>query len=301
MAVAEMLTADTRLWHTRKSRLRMIGEQEPEPRAVQIAGTEPVQMAEAARLCVDRGAQIIDINMGCPAKKVCNVMAGSALLRDEQRVGRILTAVVSAVTVPVTLKMRTGWDAHNRNAVAIARIARDSGIQALTVHGRTRADRFHGPVEYETIRRVKNSIDIPVLANGDIDSADKARRVLDYTGADGLVIGRASFGNPWIFREINHHLATGGYLSPPSPDEQRETLLQHLLAVYAYYGEQQGVRVARKHLSWFFKTGHPVFWQSVCRLESAEQQYNATDYFLCTLRDNGKTITCISNPNRLAA
>lgn len=251
LAASEMLTADTRLWHTPKSRRRMDHEGEPEPRVVQIAGAEPAMLADAARLSADRGAQIIDINMGCPAKKVCNKQAGSALLRDEALVGRILESVVGAVRVPVTLKIRTGTSPAQRNGVAIARIAEASGVQALAVHGRTRACMFRGAAEYETIRAIKSAVRIPVFANGDIDNAEKARAVLDATGADGVMIGRGAQGRPWVFREVNFHLTTGSHHAPVALAEVRDILLAHLEALYSLYGEDTGVRVARKHLSWY--------------------------------------------------
>jgi len=253
-AVSEMTSSDSRLWHTPKSRRRREHEGEAAPIAVQIAGTEPVQLADAARHNVDEGAQIIDINMGCPAKKVCHVLAGSALLRDEALVGRILEAVVASVTVPVTLKIRTGWDRGSRNALAIARIAEASGIQALSVHGRTRMDMYLGEAEYDTIADVKAAVTIPVIANGDIDSPEKARAVLDRTGADGLMIGRAAQGRPWIFREIDHYLRTGQHLPEPGTDEIRTWLLQHLEALYSLYGNEAGARVARKHVGWYSRT-----------------------------------------------
>jgi tRNA-dihydrouridine synthase B len=301
MTVAEMLTADTRLWHTRKSRLRMLQNRDPEPRAIQIAGTNARQMAEAARLCADQGAQIIDINMGCPAKKVCNVLAGSALLRNERLAGEILSAVVNAVSVPVSLKIRTGWDRDNRNALTIAHIAEDAGIQALAIHGRTRTDRFNGFAEYETMREVKERIKIPVFANGDIDSPAKAKAVLDYTRADGLLIARASQGNPWIFREINYYLDTGKILPAPTVKEKRAIILRHLHAIYNFYGAESGVRIARKHLNWFFMPGYPLFWQDIRRLETPEEQYVAVNHFMQKLQEHRGNSECISNQNRLAA
>jgi tRNA-dihydrouridine synthase B len=256
IAAGEMLTSDVRLWHTEKSLRRMDHSGEPEPRVVQIAGGDAPMMAEAAQRNVDAGAQIIDINMGCPAKKVCNKAAGSALMRDEALVRSILEAVVSAVRVPVTLKMRTGWDATNRNAVAIARMAQEIGIQALAVHGRTRACMYQGNAEYETIRAVKQAVTIPIFANGDIDSPRKAQLVLEQTGADGLMIGRSAQGRPWIFREIAAYLRTGEELPAPSATEVRDIMLAHLRDLHAFYGEEAGVRVARKHVDWYAK-GHP--------------------------------------------
>jgi tRNA-dihydrouridine synthase B len=251
MAVSEMVASEARLWSTRKSLQRTDHAGEIEPISVQIAGADPRMMAEAARWNMDRGAQIIDINMGCPAKKVCNVLAGSALLRDEPLVGRILDAVVGAVDVPVTLKIRTGWDPGSRNAERVARIAQSAGVRALTVHGRTRACGFSGQAEYETIRSVKAAVAIPVIANGDIDTPQKARRVLDATGADALMIGRAAQGRPWLFREIHHYLRTGRMLAPPGVEEAHRVLRAHLLDLHQFYGEERGVRVARKHIGWY--------------------------------------------------
>ena len=254
LAVSEMVTSDVRLWHTGKSRRRLDHAGEDGIRSVQIAGADPAQMAEAARQNVGRGAEIIDLNMGCPAKKVCSVAAGSALLRDEALVARILGAVVAAVEVPVTLKIRTGWDRASRNGVTIARIAEDCGIRALAVHGRTRADAFAGEAEYDTIAAIKAAVRIPVIANGDIDGPEKARAVLEHTGADALMIGRAAQGRPWIFREIAHFLATGERLPEPGPAEVCALLLEHLEQLYIFYGEDAGVRIARKHLGWYCGT-----------------------------------------------
>jgi len=251
IAASEMVTADTRLWRTGKSRRRLDLQGEPEPRVVQVAGGEPAGLAEAARLNAERGAQLIDINMGCPAKKVCQRAAGSALLRDETLVRGILEAVVAASPVPVTLKIRTGWDAASRNAVRIARMAEDIGIAALAVHGRTRADMFTGEAEYETISEVVRSVSIPVFANGDIDSPRKALEVLRMTGAAGVMIGRAAHGRPWIFRQVKSYLATGIAVEPPSPRERRDIILRHLESLHAFYGEELGVRIARKHLGWY--------------------------------------------------
>ena len=251
LAASEMVTADTRLWHTRKSSRRLDLEGEPEPRVVQVAGGEPGMLADAARLNADRGAQVIDINMGCPAKKVCNRAAGSALLRDEGLVRRILEATVAASPVPVTLKIRTGWDSASRNAVHIARMAEDIGIAALAVHGRTRADMFSGQAEYSTIAEVVRSVSIPVLANGDIDSPQKAAEVLRATGAAGVMVGRAAHGRPWIFRQVKSYLATGVAAAPPSARERRDIIVSHLESLHAFYGEELGVRIARKHLGWY--------------------------------------------------
>jgi len=251
LAVSEMTASDPRLWGTRKSRLRMDHAGEPEPVSVQIAGHDPALLAAAARYNVEHGAQIIDINMGCPAKMVCNVLAGSALLCDEALVARILGTVVRAVDVPVTLKMRTGWNRENRNGPRIARIAEDAGVATLAIHGRTREDKYLGAAEYDTIAAIKQCVRIPVFANGDIDSPEKARAVLEHTQADGLLIGRAAQGRPWIFREIAHFLATGEHLPEPTADETACLLTGHLEALYAFYGEEHGVRIARKHLGWY--------------------------------------------------
>jgi tRNA-dihydrouridine synthase B len=282
LAVSEMTHADPRLWHTRKSLQRMDHVGEPEPVSVQIAGYDPAMLAEAARFNVANGAQIIDINMGCPAKKVCNVWSGSALLQDEPLVARIVRAVVEAVEVPVTLKIRTGWDRQNRNALNIARIAEDAGIAALAVHGRTRADKYEGHAEYDTITAVKAAVNIPVLANGDVDTPQQARHVLEVTGADALMIGRGAQGRPWIFREIAHYLATGEELAEPMPDEVCGILLGHLEQLYAFYGEQAGVRIARKHLGWYAKDRpeNAAFRHVVNRAESAVEQLRLTrEYF----------------------
>ena len=275
LAVSEMVTSDTRLWHTGKSRRRMDHAGENEPRSVQIAGADTQMMAEAAAENAARGAQLIDINMGCPAKKVCNRMAGSALLADEDLVARILDAVVAAVDVPVTLKIRTGPSPDARNGVRIAELAERSGIQALAVHGRTRACAFKGDAEYATIAEIKRAVTIPVIANGDIDTPERAREVLRVTGADGLMIGRAAQGRPWIFREIAHYLATGESLPAPAPTEVRDILLGHLENLYAFYGVELGVRVARKHIGWYAsgQPGAAVFRQSVMRVESAREQF----------------------------
>ena len=255
LAASEMITSDMRLWHTSKSRQRMDHGGEPEPRVVQLAGADPARLAAAARANVALGAQIIDLNMGCPAKKVCGRLCGSALLRDEALVAQILHAVVSAVDVPVTLKIRTGWDREHTNGVQIARIAESCGIAALAVHGRTRADFYAGSAEYDTIRAIKSQLRIPVFANGDIAAPQKAREVLDLTGADGVMIGRASHGAPWIFRAVNSHL--NSHLkerNAPPPLQRadlRDIILAHLDSLYSFYGEESGVRIARKHLGWY--------------------------------------------------
>ncbi len=282
LAVSEMTISDPRLWHTRKSQHRMDHEGEPAPVSVQIAGTDPQILADAARYNVDHGAQIIDINMGCPAKKVCNAWAGSALMRDEALVARILEAVVSAVDVPVTLKIRTGWAAGQRNAPTIARIAEASGIAALAVHGRTRDQQYTGVAEYDTVAQIKSLLRIPVIANGDIDSPGKARAVLDTTGCDAVMIGRAAQGRPWIFREVEYFLATGETLPSPPLTEVRDILLGHLDHLHAFYGELQGVRIARKHLGWYAKDRpeNSAFRAVVNRAETAAAQSRLTrDYF----------------------
>lgn len=274
LVVSEMVTSDVRLWNSRKSRLRLQHEGDPEPRSVQIAGGDPQMLAEAARRNVELGAQIIDINMGCPAKKVCNKTAGSALMKDELLVARILEAVVGAVDVPVTLKIRTGWDRQNKNGLGVAQIAEQSGIAALAVHGRTRADLYTGDAEYETIARIKQAVSIPVFANGDIDSPHKARQVLKDTGADALLIGRAAQGRPWIFREIDHYLNTGELLPAPSLNEIERVLLDHLDALHVFYGEVMGARIARKHVSWYLATqpGAREYRSRFNRLENRDAQ-----------------------------
>jgi tRNA-dihydrouridine synthase B len=273
-AVSEMTTSDARLWRTRKSVHRMDHAGEPSPIGVQIAGADPGALADAARHNVDNGAQIVDINMGCPAKKVCSAWAGSALLQDELLVARILRAVVAAVNVPVTLKIRTGWHRDHKNGVAIARIAEDAGVRALAVHGRTRDMLYAGEAEYDTIAAIKQAVSIPVIANGDVDSPAKAREVLERTGADALMIGRAAQGRPWIFREIAHYLATGQKLPPPSAREVRDVLLGHVAALHEFYGEPAGVRIARKHLGWYAKDRpeNAAFRDVVNRAESAVEQ-----------------------------
>ena len=281
LVVSEMVTSDVRLWNTRKSSLRMIHTGDAEPRSVQIAGGDAQMLAEAARRNVEMGAQIIDINMGCPAKKVCNKAAGSALMKDESLVAEILQAVVAAVTVPVTLKIRTGWDREHKNGINIAKIAEQSGISALAVHGRTRADLYTGDAEYDTIAAIKQAVSIPVFANGDIDSPHKARQVLTATGVDGLLIGRAAQGRPWIFREIAHFLATGAQLAPPSLLEVEQILLQHLAALHAFYGEVMGPRIARKHVGWYLATqpGAREFRSQFNRLETSEAQHASVQGF----------------------
>jgi tRNA-dihydrouridine synthase B len=288
LAVSEMVSANSLLWGSRKTQRRIDHEGETEPRSVQIAGADPRMMADAARYNVDRGAQIIDINMGCPAKKVCNAMAGSALLRDEALVARILEAVVDSVPVPVTLKIRTGWDPSQRNGIAIARIAEQAGIQALAVHGRTRACGFGGEAEYDTIAAIKAAIRIPVIANGDIATPEKAGQVLRHTGADAVMIGRAAQGRPWLFRMIRHYLDTGATPPEPSLPERRSIFLGHLQRLYEFYGEQHGVLVARKHIAWYSKgqRGGNSFRQSINRANTVTEQLQHVIAFLDAVEEN---------------
>ena len=280
-AVSEMAASNPRLWATEKSSRRTDHTGEMEPKAVQIAGADPKDLADCARFNVERGAQIIDINMGCPVKKVCNSWCGSALLQNEALVKEIVEAVVGAVDVPVTLKFRTGWNRENKNALKIARIAEDAGIAMLTLHGRTRADGYTGDAEYDMIAAVKQSVAIPVVANGDITTPEKARYVLDYTGADAVMIGRAAQGRPWIFREIDHYLRTGTHLPSPYVDEVRALMDEHLRAHYAFYGEFLGVRTARKHIGWYVRDleGGEDFRQKMNLLESTDEQLIAVDQF----------------------
>jgi len=291
-AVSEMVASNPRLRDTEKSRRRTDHRGEVEPVAVQIAGADPALMADFARYNVDRGAQIIDINMGCPAKKVCNVAAGSALLGDERLVASIVDAVVRAVDVPVTLKIRTGTDPGHRNALAIARIAERAGIRALAVHGRTRACAYVGPVEYDTIRAVKAAVAIPVIANGDIATPEQARHVLEYTRADGLMIGRAAQGRPWIFREIRHYLDCGGHLPPPTVAEARAAIVDHLDDHYGFYGEAAGVRIARKHLGWYAKdlAGSDAFRREVNATETSATQIASVLRFFDLLAGRGERL-----------
>lgn len=293
LAISEMVTCQKHLWHSRKTQLRLDHTGESSPRTVQIAGSDPIQMAEAALFNVDNGAQIIDINMGCPAKKVCNVMAGSALMKNETLVADILQSVVNAVDVPVTLKIRTGWELNNRNALSIANIAEAEGIQALTIHGRTRACAFKGEAEYETIADVKSRINIPVIANGDIDSPKKAAAIFKQTGADAIMIGRGAQGRPWIFREIIHYLKHGNNLPNLETKEVNFLLNKHLKSLYDFYGEYAGVRIARKHIGWYCKhhfnqsveTNSDIiaevefFRKSINKVESAEIQLEKTIKF----------------------
>ncbi len=287
MAISEMVSANSLLWGSIKTQRRINHVGEMEPRSVQIAGADPRMMADAARLNVDHGAQIIDINMGCPAKKVCNVMAGSALLQHEDLVARILTAVVEAVDVPVTLKIRTGWDPDHRNGVAIARIAEQSGIQALAVHGRTRACAYRGEAEYQTIAAIKASVGIPVIANGDITSPPKAKQVLEQTGADAVMIGRAAQGAPWLFRAISHYLTSGELSAEPPASEIRRILIHHLHRLYDFYGEHTGVLVARKHIAWYSKgqEGGASFRQLINQAHSANVQLQLIEAFFDELEE----------------
>ena len=282
MAVSEMVASNSLLYGSEKTKRRANHEGETDPISVQLLGADPKMLARAARYNVDAGAQIIDINMGCPAKKICNVMAGSALLRNEALVAQILETVVAAVSVPVTLKIRTGWDAQNRNAVRIAQIAETSGIQALAIHGRTRACAYTGEAEYDTIAAVKASVKIPIIANGDITTPEKAQYVLVHTGADAVMIGRAAQGRPWLFREIAHFMDTGVHLPAPQVDEIQRVLLNHLHGLYDLYGEHVGLRVARKHISWYTKglVGSAQFRRCMNQMESiAEQLMAVNDFF----------------------
>lgn len=293
MAVSEMVSSNSLLWGSEKTRRRANHEGEVDPISVQIAGADPAMMAEAARYNVTQGAQIIDINMGCPAKKICNVMAGSALLKDQPLVGRILDAVVGAVKVPVTLKIRTGWDTQNKNAVTVARIAESAGVQALAIHGRTRACAYAGEAEYDTIAAVKAIVKIPVIANGDITTPEKAKHVLEHTRADAIMIGRAAQGRPWIFREISHYLETGTHLPLPEVAEIHRVLVEHLHELYDFYGEYSGVRIARKHISWYTKglKGSASFRHAMNQLQTIEQQLDAVNQFFGELAGYGRRLT----------
>lgn len=295
MAVSEMVSSNSLLYGSEKTRRRACHDGEVRPVSVQIAGADPAMMAQAAQHNAEHGAEIIDINMGCPAKKICNVMAGSALLKDESLVGKILDAVVQAVDIPVTLKIRTGWDTQHKNAITVAKIAENAGIQALAIHGRTRACAYRGQAEYDTIAAVKAAINIPVIANGDINTPEKAREVLEYTQADAVMIGRAAQGRPWIFREINHYLATGNFLPLPEVAEIQRVLIDHLQELYQFYGEYSGVRIARKHISWYTRglAGSAAFRHAMNRLTSAEEQLTATHQFFYEQADRGRTLTYI--------
>ena len=291
-AVSEMAASNPRLWASEKSSRRTDHAGEMEPKAVQIAGAVPEELAECAKFNVDRGAQIIDINMGCPVKKVCNNWCGSALLQHEDLVQRILEAVAGAVDVPVTLKFRTGWDRQNKNALTIARMAEQAGIAMLTLHGRTRADGYKGDAEYDTIAAVKAAVSIPVVANGDITTPEKAKFVLDHTGADAVMIGRAAQGRPWICREIDHYLRTGEHLPAPRVEEVRELMNEHLPAHYAFYGEYLGVRTARKHIGWYVQDlpGGEEFRQRMNLLESTAEQLAAVDEFFKSQQRYGERL-----------
>ena len=292
VAVSEMVTSNSLLYGSEKTIQRANHEGEVDPISVQIAGADPIMMGDAARYNEDKGAQIIDINMGCPAKKICNVMAGSALLKHEKLVEKILTSVVSAVTIPVTLKIRTGWDKENKNAINIAKIAENSVIQALAIHGRTRACLYHGEAEYDTIANVKQNIKIPVIANGDITSPQKAEFVLNYTKADGVMIGRAAQGRPWIFREIDYYLKNKKELELPTIEEIQETTIEHVNDLYNFYGELKGLRIARKHISWYTKglKSSAQFRFNMNQIEDATNQQKAINDYFENLKINGKFI-----------
>ncbi len=281
MVVTEMVSGDPRLWQSQKSIMRRTHDGESYPRSVQIAGADPQMMAETAKYNQDQGADIIDINMGCPAKKVCNKAAGSALLRDEKLVADILSSVVKAVQIPVTLKMRTGWDPDNRNGVTIAQIAQEAGIAAIAIHGRTRSEKYTGMAEYDTIKAIKNTISIPVIANGDINSPKKAKFVLEYTHADAIMIGRAAQGRPWLFQEIDYYLRTGEELPPASNEMIKTIMVEHLENLYSLYGEYSGVRIARKHLAWYCRAqqNSVEFCQEFNQLEDAKSQMFAIEKF----------------------
>jgi tRNA-dihydrouridine synthase B len=292
MAVSEMVASNSLLYGSEKTKRRADHTGEVDPISVQIVGADPKMLALAAQHNVDHGAQIIDINMGCPAKKICNVMAGSALLQDEKLVATILEAVVKSVNVPVTLKIRTGWDKLNRNAVNIARIAEASGIQALAIHGRTRACAYTGDAEYDTIRAVKAAVSIPIIANGDITTPEKARYVLQHTGVDAVMIGRAAQGRPWLFREIEYFLQTGEHLPAPQITEIQTVLNEHLLDLYDFYGEHTGLRVARKHISWYTRglPGSAAFRHQMNQIEQRELQTRAVNDFFDELLQRGERL-----------
>lgn len=297
MAVSEMIISNPKLLNSRKSRLRIGHCDESIPRSIQIAGSEPDEMAHAALLNQQRGAQIIDINMGCPAKKVCNKASGSALLKDPDLVKRILNAVVTAVDIPVTLKIRTGWSPDNRNGVEIAQLAEAAGIQALTVHGRTRACMYKGEAEYDTIAAIRQSVAIPIIANGDITTPEKAKKVLEITGAHAVMIGRAAQGRPWIFREINHYLRYKEKLPSPTPQQVLEILLEHIHALHNFYGEQQGLRIARKHVGWYMQQqpDYPEFRDKFNRLDSANAQTDCIEEFF----NNSSASALLTSPENI--
>lgn len=301
MAVSEMVSSNSLLWGSKKTQRRANHEGEVSPISVQIAGADPEMLAAAARYNAEEGAQIIDINMGCPAKKICNVMAGSALLQDEKLVGRILDTVVKAVDIPVTLKIRTGWDKQHKNALSIAHIAENSGIQALAIHGRTRACAYLGEAEYDTIAAVKSTVKIPVIANGDITTPEKAKHILAYTKADAIMIGRAAQGRPWIFREINHYLATGQHLQAPEVVEIHQVLINHLYDLYDFYGEYSGVRIARKHISWYTKglIGSASFRHAMNQLQTSDQQLLETNIFFSKLAEENQRLSYVKKGEEL--
>jgi tRNA-dihydrouridine synthase B len=285
LAVSEMISSNPKVWATEKSMRRMVHCHESGIRSVQIAGSDPEELAFAAKINVESGAQIIDINMGCPAKKVNKKLAGSALLKEPTLVEKIVKATVDAVDVPVTLKIRTGWCENTRNGIEIAKIAEANGIQSLAVHGRTRSDFYKGNAEYDTIKAIKKAVSIPVIANGDITSAEKARNVLDYTNADAIMIGRAAQGRPWIFREINHYLATGNHLAAPSLDEVRSILIEHVMELHQFYGEFMGARIARKHVSWYMQQHdqEKTFRSKFNVLETPSEQLTALNFYFDNL------------------
>ncbi|MCC7092374.1 MAG: tRNA dihydrouridine synthase DusB [Nitrosomonas sp.] len=301
MAVSEMVSSNSLLWGSKKTQRRANHDGEVSPISVQIAGADPDMLAAAARYNMEQGAQIIDINMGCPAKKVCNVMAGSALLQNEKLVSKILDTVVKAVDIPVTLKIRTGWDKQHKNALSIARIAENSGIQALAIHGRTRACAYLGEAEYDTIAAVKAVSKIPIIANGDITTPEKARHILAYTQADAIMIGRAAQGRPWIFREIDHYLATGQHLPAPEVTEIHQVLTNHLYDLYEFYGEYSGVRIARKHISWYTKglVGSASFRHAMNQLQTSEQQVIETNNFFSRLAEKNQRLSYINDREAL--
>jgi len=303
MAVSEMVASNSLLWGSTKTQRRANHDGEVDPISVQIAGADPQMMAVAAKYNADNGAQIIDINMGCPAKKICNVMAGSALLQNEPLVAQILASVVKAVKVPVTLKIRTGWDREQKNALNILKLAQDAGIQALAIHGRTRACGYSGEAEYDTIAAIKASAHIPIIANGDITTPEKAKFVLEHTRADAVMIGRAAQGRPWIFREIAYYLATGEKLPEPEVAEIHRVLVDHLADLYGFYGEYTGVRMARKHISWYTKglIGSASFRHRMNQLESTQQQLDAVNAFFAQLLDHAPRLTYELQATELAA
>ncbi|WP_419843508.1 tRNA dihydrouridine synthase DusB [Actinobacillus pleuropneumoniae] len=285
LTFSEMMSTNPEVWHTEKSRLRLAHHEEIGINAVQIAGSDPAEMAMAAKVNVEYGAQIIDINMGCPAKKVNKKMAGSALLREPELVAQILDAVVNAVDVPVTLKIRTGWDQENRNCLEIAKIAEKAGISALTIHGRTRHCLFEGNAEYDSIKAVKQAVSIPIIANGDITSAEKAKYVLDYTQADAVMIGRGSFGRPWLFKEVEQFLENGRLLDLPL-DEKCQLMFKHIEDLHRFYGEQKGYRIARKHVGWYADQLSPdlTFKRTFNALDSTKEQLLALEDFMKSIR-----------------